>query len=236
MAGALLLDRLADLTQITHGAVAAHDPVFEIEPASLRARRFDDTPVAPPVLGMDPFEIARRRAHNLAALFARETVDTRELLGEKGRRTVGIVPDPVSQPGETRRLAQAVLALVHGLLGKPALVAGLHLGNYALDRGHEPREPVLHDVVLGAGPHHLDGGLLADHAGYDDERQVVGAFLDDPQCAQGIEAGKGVIADHDVPVLAFESVAQSVFIADLLVARLETAPAKLAKQELHVLR
>ena len=68
----------------------------------------------------------------------------------------------------------------------------------ALDDRRQPVQPCLHDEVVGARAHRLDGVLFAARAGHHDERQVGIEALDHRQRFIAAEAGHVVIGNHDV--------------------------------------
>jgi hypothetical protein len=69
----------------------------------------------------------------------------------------------------------------------------LRVCQLARDRGIEPRESSLDDVVICAGFHGLHGCLLADRAGYDDERNILARFLEQTEGTTRIELRYRVI-------------------------------------------
>ncbi len=73
------------------------------------------------------------------------------------------------------------------------------LAQFALHGGRQPRQVSLEHVILRAGAHRLDGVVLSDGAGDDDEGQVRLRGLDDGQGIAPTEARHGPIADHQIP-------------------------------------
>ena len=68
---------------------------------------------------------------------------------------------------------ETLLAGAQGLLGIELQTAGAGLAHLALDGREQAREVLFGDVVVGAGAHGLDSGLLADRTGHDDEWHIL---------------------------------------------------------------
>jgi hypothetical protein len=56
------------------------------------------------------------------------------------------------------------------LIGHVTLAPDRGFAQLTLDRGSQPREIALHDVVVSAGSHRGDGGVFADRSRDEDER------------------------------------------------------------------
>ena len=114
---------------------------------------------------------------------------------------------------EQRAIGQVGQRIVIGeigdaLVGQVALAAHRGLAQLALDRRRQPRQVALHDVVVRAGLHRGDGGVFADRARDEDERQIGMLFADDGQRLGAAEARHGVVRDHEVPLGFAELAAQ----------------------------
>ena len=114
---------------------------------------------------------------------------------------------------EQRAIGQVGQRIVVGeigdaLVGEVALAADRGLAQLALDRRRQPREVALHDVVVRAGPHRGHGGVFADGARDEDERQIGMLLADDRQRLRAAEARHGVVGDHEVPLGFAELAAQ----------------------------
>jgi len=128
------------------------------------------------------------------------------------------------------------LRLAIPLLGALARSPRLDLAQLAHDRGAEPREVVLHDVVARARAHGLHGGLLADRARDDDEGRVDAAGLQQRERFGSAEARQVVIGDHEVPRTARERRLELGRGLDALGRRLVAGAPQLAQQQLRVVR
>ena len=81
----------------------------------------------------------------------------------------------------------------------------LGLPELPLDGAVEPGQVVLHEVVVGTGLHRRDGGVLADLAAHDDERQVHEALApEQPERRRGAEGRHGVVGDDEIPTSPVE--------------------------------
>ena len=112
------------------------------------------------------------------------------------------------------------------LLRPPAVLPPARRAKLAFDRRRQAREVRLHHVVVGACPHRLDRGLLADLAGDDDEREVELPLLDRLQRAEAAVAGKHVVGEDDVPDAQVEGALERVaclhpFVVELVPAELQ---------------
>jgi hypothetical protein len=140
---------------------------------------------------------------------------------EAVRLVPGISRDPLAraiQRGETaleverehdvarvlEQLAVPLLARELRLFRAPPLQAMLRLAQLAVHDGQQPRELALHDEVAGAGAHQLDGAILGNLAGDDDEGDVAAAGLERPQGLEAAEPRQVVIGDDEIPALAAE--------------------------------
>ncbi len=75
-----------------------------------------------------------------------------------------LVGDEDAVRGLLDELPKPGFALTQSLFGEPASPPHFGLAQLALQRRQKPREIVLHDVVVRAGLHHVDGDVLADRA------------------------------------------------------------------------
>ena len=90
---------------------------------------------------------------------------------DAGQQVVEIVRDAAGQQSEALQL----LRVPQLLFQVAALGPNRGFAQLPADRRHQAAEPVLEDVVVGAGPHRLHGGLFADRRRDDDERNVEAA-------------------------------------------------------------
>ena len=116
---------------------------------------------------------------------------------DHGQQVVEVVGDAAGQPADGLHALRVPQALLGGLQG--GLRAALHaairrLAQLALDRGAEPAQVVLEDVVVRAGAHGLDRRVLADGARDDDERDVGVVVAEQAQGVGGAEALHRVVA------------------------------------------
>src|SRR5204863_3631032 len=114
--------------------------------------------------------VARRFEHALdvaaAGVVESEVVlDEAAVTHDAGKEVVEVVGDAARQPAHRLHL----LRLPELFLQSAPVAAVPRLAKLPFDRGREAPQPVLENVVVGAAPHRLDGGLLADGAGDEDE-------------------------------------------------------------------
>jgi hypothetical protein len=98
-----------------------------------------------------------------------------------GEQVVEVVGDAAGQPADRfhlLRLLQLPLDGLPDLALFPRLAPQLGVAELPVDGRGEAGEVVLEHVVVSAGAHRLDGGLLADRARHDDEGVVDLAGLD----------------------------------------------------------
>jgi len=100
---------------------------------------------------------------------------------------------------------QLVISAAQGFLRAAALAPDLGLAQLALHSRAEPRQLVLHHIVVRARLHGADGRLFRDVAGDDDERQVEPFLFDQSQGGEAVETGQPVVGDDEIPGLPFES-------------------------------
>ena len=94
------------------------------------------------------------------------------------------------------------------LVGEVALAAHRRFAQLARDRGRQPPEVGLHDVVVRAGLHGGDGVVFADRGGHENERQVRMLLADDRERLLAAEPRHRVVRDHEVPAGFVELAAQ----------------------------
>ena len=92
-----------------------------------------------------------------------------------------------------RSICSACLSLLARL---PTQLGVLQL---TVDRGRQPRQIVLQDVIVRARAHRLDRCILADRSRHDDERTVELARLQGSQGLARAEMRHRVVADDDIP-------------------------------------
>jgi hypothetical protein len=102
----------------------------------------------------------------------------------------------------------------NALAGQVALPPDRGLAQFPLDGRRQPREVVLHDVVVRARPHRGDGGVFADRAGDKNEGQIRMLFADDRQRLGAAESGHGVIGDYEIPLALVQLAAQRLRVLD----------------------
>ena len=110
--------------------------------------------------------------------------------------------------------AGALLARSEGAFGTATFGAAFGLAQFALDGGDQPRQVALHQVVVGAETHRLDGDLFADRARHQQAGQVAAVLSDD---LHGLEARKPrqrVIDDDQVPSPAKQRATDAAGILD----------------------
>ena len=84
------------------------------------------------------------------------------------------------------------------------------LAQLALDRRGQARQVVLDENVVRARLEHLDRGFLADGPGDHQEGNVRAVLLEDLDGGEGVEAGKGIVADDEIPRFVFERGAEVI--------------------------
>src|SRR5918995_232072 len=117
-------------------------------------------------------------------------------------------------------------------LGLPALATYLGFPELPLDSAVESGQVILHEVVVGAGLHGRDGGVLADLAAHDDERQVHQPL--GPEQLQGrqrTEGRHGMVGDDKVPTSSDERSLHGRRGLDPLPGRVVSTPAQHPHQE-----
>ena len=102
-----------------------------------------------------------------------------------------------------------------------------------LDRGTQPPEPVLEQVVGGALPHALGGGLLAHRAADDDHRDRQGHPVHVRNRPERVEARKGKVRKHDVELLV-EGGDEVVLAVDVRPLGIEALAAQLGHHQLGI--
>ena len=90
---------------------------------------------------------------------------------------------------------------------------------------------VLHDIVVRAALHRLDGHLLAHHPGNDDKGDVNPRFLQDTECFKTIKPLEVVIAQDDIPLPRLKGGVHRRGALHALVEGLVAALFQLAKQQ-----
>ena len=168
----------------------------------------------------------------LARARVRRRVEQQQLGGAEhgGEHVVEVVRHAAGEPpygfqplrGAELLLQPAAVAPHHGVLDRP------------IDGGRQPLQPVLHDVIGGAGFHRRDRGVLADAPG-DDEKGDVGEPVADQREGGGrLERRQVVIAEHDVPRPALQRGEQLRRRLDPLGDRIEAPCAQCADHKLGV--
>ncbi len=94
------------------------------------------------------------------------------------------------------------------LIGHVTLAPDRGFAQLTLDRGSQPREIALHDVVVSAGPHRGDGGVFADRSRDEDEGQIGMLLAHDGERLGPAEARHRVVRDHEIPVGSVKLVAE----------------------------
>jgi hypothetical protein len=100
-------------------------------------------------------------------------------------------------------LAETVFGF-KGLLGSATFPANFGFAQLPAHGRAEAREVVLHHVIVGAGFHGGDGGIVSDVAGNDNEGQVEAAVLDQGEGGQAVEMRHDVVGNHQVPGLLIQ--------------------------------
>ena len=159
----------------------------------------------------DGVGLAQRRAeprgdalqHAVAGMMSERVVDLleavqieqqqrerRALAGGDARRLV----EAIVQQRAVRQIGQRVVIrqVRETLLDAAALAPHAGVPQLALDRGHQPLQAALHDVVVRAGPHRRDGGVFADRAGHEDERQI-GVVLAHAASSAAVPVKPGIV-------------------------------------------
>ncbi len=96
---------------------------------------------------------------------------------------------------------QEFLAAPQALLGFPSFGSFAALARCTMHRAHDPRQPLLEDVVGRADLQRIDRDLLAQRAGDEDEREFGPPFQGDLQGREPVERRQGQIRQHQVEIL-----------------------------------
>ena len=137
-------------------------------------------------IGAVPPRIQRRDVGTTIAespLEAHVDVENRAVLGDVAQRN----------RGEVEQLPKPLFAPTLGPIRLPPGTPFPRLGQLAPHHRSQSGQIVLHQVVLGTGPHQPGRRLLADRSGNDDEWNVETGIAQDCQCLSGIESGQPVI-------------------------------------------
>jgi hypothetical protein len=94
--------------------------------------------------------------------------------------------------------AEALFALFEFALRPASGVAVLDFAQRALDRQHQARPVLLEHIIDGALFQRLDGALLADGAGDEDEGCVGPPRSGDLQCVHAVETRQSVVGQNQV--------------------------------------
>ncbi|CAA9443522.1 MAG: hypothetical protein AVDCRST_MAG51-3453 [uncultured Ramlibacter sp.] len=205
-------------------AVAPHHPTVVVGLAvPQRLREFTLQGAGGPVLGGE--QLIGRLAHHVLAREAEDVAGgavPRAHHAARVHQDHGVVAQRVHHP----RVHVVGLAQPH--LGTPARLALRHLAQGALDHQRQPRQPALADVVGRASLEHLDGVVLADHAGDEDERRIRAAGARHLQRLFAREAGDLVVREDQVEVPGGQGIGE----ADLVTHHLQLRPRVAGQQAL----
>ncbi len=94
--------------------------------------------------------------------------------------------------------AQVRLGAAQRVLGAGLLRSGANPGERPLDRGADPGEVALEQIVGGAGLHAADRGLLIDRPGDDEERHCRDSFPRQGERRHAVESGEGVVGEDQI--------------------------------------
>ena len=100
------------------------------------------------------------------------------------------------------------------LAGQVAFAPHRRFAQLPVDGRRQPREVVLHDVVVRAGTHRRDGGVFADRAGDEYEGQIWMLLANDRQRLGAAEARHRVVGDDQVPLAVVQLAAQRIGAVD----------------------
>ena len=171
--------------QVVHHALARLDGVAHRLERRLRAQR-DAVRIG---VAHDPGEVVLQRGERAADVVVHLARDRRALGLDAGLQVL-------------RELREAPLRFGQRLVGGEPRALGLAGLDRVQHRRHEPREVALQQVVAGAVPHRGDGGVLADLARDDDERDDAAARLQHLERGEAGEAGQVEVGQDHVPVAA----------------------------------
>src|SRR6266446_7527502 len=93
---------------------------------------------------------------------------------------------------------EALFALLEFALRPAPGIAVIGFAQRALDRRHQPRSAFLENIIDGALLQRLDGALLADRAGDEDEGRVGTARFGDLQRVGAVETRQSVIGQDEI--------------------------------------
>ena len=116
----------------------------------------------------------------------------------------------------------------------PAFFAYGPFAQLALDCREQAHHPLLGQEVVGAGAKHLDGVVLVEGPGEDDEGHVGASRPCDGQGGQRVERGHSAVRDDEIPRVVLHRRAHGAGRLDPLVGNLVATPAQLAHDEVRV--
>ena len=120
-----------------------------------------------------------------------------------GHLSVGVGrPDDLRDSDHER--AVALLAEPQCLFRPPPGADRLRLGQCPLQRGRQTRQPVLQDIIVGAGLDEFDRGLIPQHAGDQNHRQGGGFLARAADHGEAVETRQPAIGQHDIGIEPLE--------------------------------
>ena len=133
-----------------------------------------------------------------------------------------------------RQRAQLLLRPGQSPLGRTAAGAAAGGVDGVGQCGAQAGQTALDEIVIGAGPHGRNGGVLADHAGDDDEGQIGRQFALHAQCVIAGEAGQVVVGNNGVPMVLTQGYAQRYLGFDPFADAVKLLPGECCDQQLEV--
>ena len=115
---------------------------------------------------------------------------------DRRQQVVEVVGDAAGELADGLHLLRLAVLLLEGVL----VALQPPLGHGAMNRLAQPGQPIFLEVVRRATMERLDGRLLADAAGHDDERHVEAGVLQRVECADGAERRQDEVREDDVEV------------------------------------
>lgn len=112
--------------------------------------------------------------------------------------------------------AEAFLAGAQGLFGAEAFAVLEGLGDGAADGGGEAGEGAFEDEIGGAVAEGLDGGLLAEGAGDEDEGDAGAEFAFEGEGGVAVDAGEVEVGEDEVGRIGDEGAAVRLGVVDVL--------------------
>ncbi len=177
-------------------------------------------------------DVGERQARELASIVA--VVLHRRLVDREERERADVV-NPHRQRAGLEEHPVSSLGILRSFLGAPRGVSPLLFAKLSLDRGHQSRQPPLHDEVARPSAKRRYGGFLPDGARHDDDWHVQPVLSDEGERPGRIERRHRVVRDDEIPCPAPKRDSHGLAGVDALEGEVEAAAApQLAHDKLRI--